>query len=263
MNPSLIKTENQFNHQIFGKLTTIVNGNNDIFFISNEISKILEYSENRKMIERLDEDEIIRFNNEEAKRLLPTVEIHSSGVQLLTESGLYSAVLGSKKKEAKTFKKWITSEVLPSIRKTGSYSISKTEEDIILDLFPTTDHSLVKLVANTIRENKKQKALLIEQKPKVEFYDEIIDAKETFDMAETAKLLKLKYGRNTLFQRLKAAKVLMKDNEPYQQYVGNYFIIVESKWNNPTTGTSHIVKVTRTTQKGLDWLQKNKQKFNL
>ena len=252
-----------FTHELFGRLTTIKNEDDDIFFISNEISKILDYSENRKMLERLDDDEIIKFTHEEAVRLLPTDDINSRGIQLLTESGLYSAILGSKKPEAKTFKKWVTSEVLPTIRKTGSYSITKTEEDSIIDLFPTTDKNLVKLVANTIRENKEQKRLLIEQKPKVEFYNEVIDAKETFDIAETAKLLKLKYGRNTLFQKLKENKVLMKDNEPYQQYVGNYFIVVESKWNNPNTGSSHVVKQTRTTQKGLDWLQKNKQKFNL
>ena len=105
-----------FTHELFGRLTTIKNEDDDIFFISNEISKILDYSENRKMLERLDEDEVLRFNNEEAKRLLPTVEIHSSGIQILTESGLYSAIPGSKKKEAKAFKKWVTSEVFSSVK---------------------------------------------------------------------------------------------------------------------------------------------------
>lgn len=258
----LIKS-GDFTHELFGRLTTIKNEDNDIFLIVKEVANILDFRDSNELTRRLEEEDLIRLTYDQAVPILNGYDINSRGIILLTESGLYSAILGSKKKESKAFKKWVTSEVLPAIRKTGSYSIAKTEEDSILDLFPTTDKNLVKLVANTIRENKEQKRLLIEQKPKVEFYDEVIDAKETFDMAETAKLLKLVYGRNTLFQKLKAAKVLMKDNEPYQQYVGNYFIIVESKWNNPTTGTSHVVKVTRTTQKGLDWLQKNKQKFNL
>jgi phage antirepressor YoqD-like protein len=55
----------------------------------------------------------------------------------------------------------------------------------------------------------------------------------------------------------------MSDNEPYQQYMGTYFMIVEAKWNNPKTGSSHAVKQTRVTQRGIEWLTKNKEKFNL
>jgi prophage antirepressor-like protein len=119
-----------FTHELFGSLTTIKNENNDVFFISNEVSKILEYSENRKMLERLDDDEVIKFTHEEAVRLLPTDDINSRGIQLLTESGLYSAILGSRKPEAKVFKKWVTSEVLPAIRKTGSYSIQSNQKPL-------------------------------------------------------------------------------------------------------------------------------------
>lgn len=137
------------------------------------------------------------------------------------------------------------------LREVNQYKVPKTFKEALLLAIEQQDVI------------EKQEALLIEQKPKVDFFDEVIDAKETFDIAETAKLLKLTYGRNTLFQKLKLAKVLMKDNEPYQQFIGNYFMVVESKWNNPTTGSSHIVKQTRVTQKGLDWLLKNKQKFNL
>lgn len=120
---NLTKTKNQFTHPIFGELTTIINTDNEVFFISFEIAKILD-QENKNLLRRLDIDEIINFSYEDSKALFPSHEIHSSGIRLLTESGLYSAILNSNKSEAKLFKKWITSEVLPSIRKTGSYDIS-------------------------------------------------------------------------------------------------------------------------------------------
>ena len=112
----LQKTENKFIHKIFGNLTTIKNDNNEVFFISNEVPTILEYGENRELLKRLDEYEKISLNHSEAKVLLQHSDIHSSGIQLLTESGLYAAVLGSKKKEAKDFKKWVPWKVLHEIR---------------------------------------------------------------------------------------------------------------------------------------------------
>ena len=121
---NLTKTENQFTHPIFGELTTIINTDNEVFFIGKEVANILEYSDISQLTRRLDDEEIIKINHSDSKLILKQDDIHSSGIQLLTESGLYNAVLGSKKPEAKLFKKWITSEVLPSIRKTGSYSLS-------------------------------------------------------------------------------------------------------------------------------------------
>ncbi len=120
----LTKTNNNYTHELFGSLTTIINENNEVFFISNQVSSILDYAKNANMLEKLDSEEIVKLSYEDSKSVLNGIGIHSSGIQLLTESGLYSAILGSKKPEAKLFKKWVTGEVLPSIRKTGSYDIS-------------------------------------------------------------------------------------------------------------------------------------------
>jgi prophage antirepressor-like protein len=119
----LVKTENQFSHEIFGNLTTITNQEGDVFFVVKELSTILGFSNSNDLTKRLEEDEILSFSHAESVAILNRSDINSRGIQLLTESGLYSAILGSKKPEAKVFKKWITSEVLPSIRKTGSYSV--------------------------------------------------------------------------------------------------------------------------------------------
>lgn len=89
----------------------IVDVDGEPWFIAKDVAEILGYSETAMMTRRLDDDESISAK-------LAGMNMKST---LINESGLYNAVLGSNKPEAKAFKKWVTSEVLPSIRKTGSY----------------------------------------------------------------------------------------------------------------------------------------------
>ena len=86
------------------------------WFVAMEIASILDYSDAFEMTKRLDEDE---KQNRQIDGFVPR------GVTLINESGLYSAILGSRKPEAAKFKKWVTAEVLPAIRKTGSYTAPK------------------------------------------------------------------------------------------------------------------------------------------
>lgn len=97
-------------------LSTITDEQGDVWFIAKEIAEILEYSDAHKMCSRLDDDE---KSNRQIRGLGPATG--GKGILLINESGLYSAILSSTKPEAKPFKKWVTSEVLPSIRKTGRY----------------------------------------------------------------------------------------------------------------------------------------------
>lgn len=94
---NLTKTENQFTHPIFGELTTIINTDNEVFFISNQVSSILDYSKNANMLEKLDSDEIIKLNYEDSKLILKQDNIHSSGITLLTELGLYKTISNTRK----------------------------------------------------------------------------------------------------------------------------------------------------------------------
>ena len=103
-----------------------------------------------------------------------------------------------------------------------------------------------------------------QQAPKVEFYDQVADTTTSFDMQEVSAMLKLNYGRNILFRKLRAAKVLMNDNLPYRNLLdGGKFIVVETKWMNHKTEQATATTQTRITQKGLDWLQKNKESLQL
>ena len=100
------------------------------YFIAMDIAKALEYSETAMMLRRLDDDEIMELSAD----LAGGFSKHASNIKIINESGLYNAILGSKKPQAKAFKKWITSEVLPSIRKQGYYLTPNVESTLIAEL---------------------------------------------------------------------------------------------------------------------------------
>lgn len=102
-----------------------------------------------------------------------------------------------------------------------------------------------------LKENK-----LIEQKPKVEFFDAVTDSKDAIDMATCAKVLNLGIGRNLLFEYLRNKKVLMDNNQPYQKYVDmGLFRVIEQKYTKPSGETNINIK-TVVYQKGLDYIRK-------
>jgi anti-repressor protein len=256
---NLLKTENKFQHEVFGDLTTIKNENNEVFFIGKEVATLLGYVKpTNALAEHVKEKHKIELSTEIGLSL--GVELGQRGGVLITEAGLYSLVMRSKLEKAIDFQDWVTIEVLPSIRKTGSYSILN-EEQMLKSLFPSSDINLINLTAQSIRESKIKEKLLLEQAPKVDFYDTIIEADGSFDLQEVSALMKLSYGRNTLFKRLREGGVLIK-SLPYREFIdAGYFIVNESSFE---AKSKVIVSYqTRVTQKGLDWLLKNKVKFGL
>lgn len=106
-------------------------------------------------------------------------------------------------------------------------------------------------------KNAEQEQQLLEQKPKVEFFDDVTGSNDTIDMKEAAKVLNLKgIGRNNLFEILRQNKILDRNNQPYQKYVDlGYFRIIESRYSLPT-GEVKISLKTVVFQKGLDFIRK-------
>lgn len=105
----------KFNSEEFGEIRTVTI-NNEPWFVASDICKALDLSNTTKAMYRLDDDEKSNF-----KLGLP-----GGDTNCVNEYGLYNLILASRKKEAKQFKRWITHEVIPSIRRTGSYSAPKT-----------------------------------------------------------------------------------------------------------------------------------------
>ena len=150
-----------------------------------------------------------------------------------------------------------------SVRK-KCVEVLKAQQQLIESFkVPKTLGEALILAGNLALELEEKSNLLLEQAPKVEFYNQVADGLGTFDLREVSAMLKLSYGRNTLFRKLRDLEVLQEDNLPYRSYIDRgYFHVVETKWNNPKTEEVNLTKQTRITQKGLDWLVKNKEILN-
>ncbi len=120
----------------------------------------------------------------------------------ISESGLYELIFGCRNPNTKKFKKWVTHDILPAIRKKGYYAAPENRAYFVATAL---------VAANSIIE---------EQKHKVEAFDAFLQAGNAQSMSEVARLLGI--GRNTLFAALRRKKVLMKNNTPYQNYM-HYF----------------------------------------
>lgn len=107
-------------------------------------------------------------------------------------------------------------------------------------------------------ENKQQAQQLIEQAPKVEFYNDVTGSETTAEIGTVAKILGFKnVGRNILFDILRKQGILKSDNIPYQKYVDSgYFRVIESKWNDYITGDVKISFKTVVYQKGIEYIAK-------
>ena len=162
-----------FENPEFGAIRTIVI-DNEPWFVGNDVARALGYK---------DLYSALRHNvDDEDKRLCPVSS--TSGTQetmVISESGLYSLIFGSKLEKAKEFKRWVTSEILPSIRKNGGYIQNQeqmTPEQIVANAL---------IVANKIIEEKEAK--IVEMKPKAEYFDNLIDSKLLTTFRDTAKEL--------------------------------------------------------------------------
>lgn len=212
---------------------------NEPWFIANDVCGILELGNTSDAIKRLDGDEV---DSTEVIDSLGRVQM----TNVVNEAGLYSLILGSRKPEAKAFKRWITHEVIPQIRKTGSFS-----------LMPQTYADALRQLADTVEEREKLKEQNLLMAPKAEFFDAVASSKTAIPIGNAAKVLEIKgVGRNKLFEILRQQKILMHDNVPYQEYIDRgYFRTVEQKYTTPDGETKISIK-TLVYQRGLDYIRK-------
>lgn len=162
---------------------------------------------------------------------------------MINESGLYSLVLSSKLEGAKKFKRWITSEVIPQIRKTGAYHIPKTYAEALREIADKAEKMELLQKQNQIMQ------------PKAEFFDAVTDSKTAIPIGDVAKILDVGIGRNKLFEFLRYKNILTADNRPYQKYIdAGYFRVIEQKYE--VNGEVRINIKTLVFQKGIDWIRK-------
>ena len=224
-----------FENEEFGSVRTMkINGKP--YFVGKDVADILGYQNGSRDINRhVDEDDrekVMIFDGNQDK-----VSI------IINESGLYSLILSSKLPNAKKFKRWVTSDVLPAIRKTGSYSIQSKPDSYTIE----DPAARARRWAEEYEEKKALEAKIEEQKPLVEYAEHIQASKDVIDMKSMAKLASkngIKIGRNKLFSFLRDRKILDRENIPYANYMDKeWFQVVES----PYTFNNGDVKIIRTT----------------
>lgn len=233
-----------FNSSEFGQIRTVTK-DNEPWFVASDICKALDIKNVTQAIQRLDNDERSMFN------------IGRQGdTNCVNEYGLYNLVLASRKQGAKEFKRWITHEVIPSIRKSGGY-IAGQEQMSDSELMAKALLVAQKQIEQRNSIIEQQKAKIEADKPKTIFADAVSASKTSILIGDLAKLIcqnGYKIGQKRLFEWLRENGYLIKSgsskNMPMQRYIEQgLFEIKESNVQNPD-GSVRITKTTKITGKG-------------
>lgn len=234
-----------FEHPDFGKIRTVTI-DDEPYLVGKDVAEVLGYSNPSKAVIAHVDDEDKRFE------MLPIADSQNGNLiktAIINESGLYSLILGSKLPGARKFKRWVTSEVLPSIRKHGAYMTDETIEQVLSD--PDT---IIRLATQLKEERSKNKALarrntelLVDKQimqPKADYFDELVERNLLTNFRETAKLFDIK--EKVFIRFLLDKKYIYRDQKghlmPYMEKGRDLFEVKEST-NNKTgwTGTQTLV----------------------
>jgi len=233
--------QNIFNYE--NKQIQVVIENGEPWFVAKDVCDVLEHSDTSKAVSRLDDDE----------KLTRTLFVSGQNreVWLVNEPGLYSLILTSRKPEAKAFKRWITHDVMPSIRKHGMYA-----KDELLD----NPDLLLDVVAKLKEERDKR--IAAEQRieldrPKVIFAEALETSNTSILIGELAKILKqngIDIGQNRLFALLREQGYLGRKGEhhnmPTQRSMDLRLFEIKTRTINNPDGSVRVTKTTKVTGKG-------------
>lgn len=224
-----------FNNVEFGKVR-VVEVDGKPWFVAADVAMALGYAKPRNAISAHCKGAL--------KQGVPT----NGGVQeatIIPEGDVYRLIIRSKLPSAERFEKWVFDEVLPSIRRTGSYQIKEMSDDEIIG-------KALMLQTERLRIANQKIAMLA---PKAEFFDTVANTDSLLSMGEVAKTLNMGIGRNNLFALLRFKGILSFDNVPYQRFVNaGYFKLTERTYE--VNGRTKVATTTYVSQKGLNYIRK-------
>ena len=211
------------------------------WFVAKDVADILEYSETAQMTRRLEKEDSMSVK-------LTGMNMKST---IINESGLYEAIIGSKKKEVKPFKRWVTHEVLPTIRKHGAYMTDAKAQDII------SGNGLADLLLQAGNQIKQLELEKSQMKPKALFADSVSASESTILIRDLAKILKqngVDIGEKRLFTWLRDNGYLVKKigsdyNSPTQRSM-NLGILEFTESTYVHNGKTIVTKTPKVTGKG-------------
>lgn len=222
-----------FENENFGSVRTVeIEG--EPWFVGRDIALALGYARPENAVKTHVEDD-----DKTTTLIQGSGSNYKSKVIIVNESGLYALIFGSQLSGAKEFKHWVTSEVLPSIRRTGSYSMD----------IPQDYPSALRALADECEKNQRLESKIALDAPKVRFAECVADSPELAYVGQLAKVLKqngIDIGRNRVFEWLRERGYIVKwatQNEPTQKAMNReLFYIVKGKDGSATP---------KLTQKGL------------
>ncbi|SKC58005.1 phage antirepressor [Maledivibacter halophilus] len=228
-----------FENEEFGQVR-MVTEKDEPWFVASDICKSLDIANTTQAMGRLDDDEKSMLN----------IGLSGGATNCVNEFGLYNLILASRKPSAKKFKRWITHEVLPSIRKTGGYIQVKDDD--------SNEEILSKALLIAQKTIEQRNARIEEMKPKELFADAVSTSNTTILIGELAKILKangMDTGQNRLFERLRQDGFLIKRkgtdyNAPTQRAMELGLFRVKETAITHSDGHVTISKTTKVTGKG-------------
>lgn len=216
--------------------------NNQPYWVLKDVCDVLELSNPTVVANRLEDDERAKFN------------LGRQGeATVITESGLYAVILRSDKPNAKEFRKWVTSEVLPAIRKTGVYLTDEKAYDITHN-----PQSLADLLLQAGEQLKQKEIIIQEMKPKALFADAVASSKTSILIGQLAKILTqngYQIGQNRLFEKLRNEGFLSSRkgadwNMPQQRFVEQGLFEIKESTHIDGNGVNVTTKTVKVTGKG-------------
>ena len=238
------------NIQIFNynsvEVRTIQN-DGEPWFVLKDVCNVLHIGNSRDVVARLDQDEkgVGQIDTLGGKQEMT----------IINESGLYNVILRSDKPEAKPFRKWVTSEVLPTIRRHGMYATPDTVEKMLAD--PDTTIKLLETIKQERAARMALEAKAEADKPKVLFADAVSASHSSILVGDLAKLLRqngVEIGQNRLFRFLREKGYLCSHGERYnlptqRSMDRGWFQVKETTINQPD-GSVRITRTVQVTGKG-------------
>lgn len=211
--------------------TVLIDG--AVIFVGKDACDLIGIAKYRDAIAQLDADE----------RVSVAVDTPGGVQQMLgvTEPGLFALMMVSRSKRVQPFRRWVTHEVLPAIRRTGQFGSQ----------VPATFAEALELAAGQQRAIEAAEAKIAIDAPKVAIYHQLMDADGYYDMLAASKILGV--GRTTLFARLRDEGILqVGSNLPYQRYM-HHFKVTTAPYTTPD-GSTHISHTTRVRPTGLEFI---------
>jgi prophage antirepressor-like protein len=205
-----------------GAKIRIVEKDGQPWFVAKDVCEIIGLSQVSRAMDRLDDDERGLVKVTHPQNPEKTLEVNA-----VNESGLYQLIIASNKPEARTFRKWITSEVLPTIRKTGGYVAD--DDAFIATYLPYADEQTKATFRATLALVRKQNEQIAAMRPKAEYFDALVDRNLLTNFRDTAKELRIR--QTDFIKWLLDKRYLYRDQKgrlkPYAQFVPELFQLKE------------------------------------